>query len=313
MLEGNRPNSPLLLYEQVVQEALVSLWRRRWLVVGCIAIALLFGALMALTMKKQYSASALVHAAYSAPEKSTGDDKVSAPVALDAALLVETRSRLFTTQQMARRVVDRLGLERLGDEVAPGFVTRLFQHLFIGEEAFSPGYQKDIAADKLLARLSVKTEPRVYVITVSFTAGDPELAALITNAFVVEFLQTTTLQTLSGQRSGAVANLGILAATFGERHPSVLAARGRLGAIDKAINEQFGMTPTDLLIKTGASVTAAQPVYVPSSPDPKVVLLVSAVLGLIIGIALATLLERGKMKRLYTLDQAWRALWPLRL
>src|SRR4051794_26815063 len=190
MLDAGRSERSLsAVYEQLVQDVLAALWKRRLLVISSVIAGVAVGACALGFMAKQYSASALVHAGYSAPEKSTSDDKQTAFVNLDAGLLVETRSRLFTTQQMARGVVDRLGLERLHDEVAAGFLTRIFQRLFIGDEAQAPVYQKDVAAAKLLSRLSVKTEPRVYVITVSYAAGDPDLAALVANAFVAEYLQ----------------------------------------------------------------------------------------------------------------------------
>ena len=128
-------------------------------------------------------------------EKSSG----GTVVALDASMLVETRSRLLQSQQLARRVVERLGLERIRPAVSEGLFSSWLGAKFYGD-ARAPGYPEDIAAKRLLRGLSVKTEPRVYLITVRYTAGDPELAALITNAFVAEFLQTTRLRTLFLQR-----------------------------------------------------------------------------------------------------------------
>ena len=122
------------------------------------------------------------------------DDKTGngAVIAIDASMLVETQSRLLQSQAIAQRVVQRLGLERIRPAVSENPLSSWLQAQFYGDVAKTPEFQEDMAARKLLSGLSVRTEPRVYLIVVRYTAGDPELAALITNAFVVELLQTIT-------------------------------------------------------------------------------------------------------------------------
>ena len=122
-------------------------------------------------------------------------------------MLVETRSRLLQSQQLARRVVERLGLERIRPAVSEGLFSSWLRAKFYGD-ARAPGYPEDMAAKRLLRGLSVTTEPRSYLIAVRYTAGDPELAALITNAFVVEFLQTIRLRILFQQRDGTASAIG---------------------------------------------------------------------------------------------------------
>ena len=130
----------------------------------------------------------------------------------------------------------------------------------------TPEFQEDMAARKLLRGLSVRTEPRVYLIVLRYTAGDPERAALIANAFVVEFLQTITLQTLYHQREAAERTLLEKRATFGEKHPKVTEAQMRLRAADALLNAQMGKT-TEEIERTGdGNVTFAQADMVPSSP-----------------------------------------------
>ena len=98
----------------------------------------------------------------------------------------------------------------------------------------------------LLRGLSVTTEPRVYLIVIRYTAGDPARAALIANAFVVEFLQTITLQTLYQQRDAAERTLLQRRATFGEKHPKVIEAQMRLQAADARLNAQMGKTTEEI-------------------------------------------------------------------
>ena len=90
--------------------------------------------------------------------------------------------------------MQRLGLERISPAVSENPISSWLQAQFYGDVAKTPEFQEDLAARKLLRGLSVRTEPRVYLITVNYTARDPELAAVITNAFFVELLQTITLQ-----------------------------------------------------------------------------------------------------------------------
>ena len=124
-----------------------------------------------------------------------------------------------------------------------------------------------MAARKLLRGLSVRTEPRVYLIVLRYTAGDPERAALIVNAFVVEFLQTITLQTLYHQREAAERTLLEERATLGEKHPKVIEAQMRLQAADALLNaQQMGKTTEEIERTGGGNVTFAQADMVPSSP-----------------------------------------------
>jgi uncharacterized protein involved in exopolysaccharide biosynthesis len=279
-------------YEKIIQEALSAFWQRRLFVAGTVVLTLALGALTVFLMKKQYTATAVVHAGYTDPEASSVN-KGPPPINLDATLLVETRSRLFSSQQTARRVVESLGLERLRGELGSG--PNIFQRLFDGDNALTLAYQQDRAATKLLNRLSVKTEPRVYLIKVSYTASDPELAALITNAFVAEFVQATTLQMLGDDRSAMDAEVMKLTASYGEKHPAVVAARAKRASADAYIKEQSQKTPLQLLARMGASVTPAEAVSVPSSPDPILILAMSGLLGLLTGVVVAVWLGRRQL------------------
>jgi uncharacterized protein involved in exopolysaccharide biosynthesis len=46
-----------------------------------------------------------------------------------------------------------------------------------------------LAAAKLMRGLSVQTELRAYLISLAYTATNPELAAVVTNTFLAEFLR----------------------------------------------------------------------------------------------------------------------------
>ena len=250
-------------YEDRLRVILTGVWRHKLLVLATIAAALVIGITLALVMPKRYTAEASVREGFADAVTSYGKSGGGGVIALDASMLVETRSRLLQSRWLARRVVERLGLERIRPAVSEGLFSSWLGAKFYGE-ARAPGYPEDMAAKRLLSGLSVKTEPRVYQITVGYTAGDPELAALITNAFVVEFLQTARLQTLSQQRNLAQQALSEDLATLGAKHPKVVEEKMRLEAADAILKAQLSKNSEEIERTGGGSVSFAQASTIPS-------------------------------------------------
>jgi uncharacterized protein involved in exopolysaccharide biosynthesis len=274
-------------YEGIVLATLATLWQRKLLIGTAIVVALLLGIIASLLIPPRYTANAFVRVAF----VSTDTASTTGGIAIDGALMVETRSRVFKTHQVARRVVEKLGLQRLRPVVAQGLVGSMLQRLVIGIEP-APGYPEDLAATRLLRNLTIKTEPRVYLITVSYTASDPALAALIANAFVAESLRLYVLQGLNEQRTTAQAAVAELVAALGERHPSVARARGKLASVEALLEAEKFNTKREIETFTNDGVLAAQPVAVPSSPNPQLIIGIAMLLGLVAGIGIAILLDR---------------------
>jgi uncharacterized protein involved in exopolysaccharide biosynthesis len=279
-------------YEGTLRVTLRLMWRNKLLVLATVAAALVIGIALALVMPTRYTAQAYVRGDFpDAVVASYGKSSGGAVVASDASMLVETRSRLLQSQQVARRVVERLGLERIRPAVSEGLFSS-----WLGADTRDPGYLKDMAAKQLLRGLSVKTEPqRLYLIAVSYTAGDPELAALITNAFVVEFLQTTTLRTLFQERDLAEQALSEHLATLGAKHPKVVEAKMRLEAANAALKAQLSKTSQELERTAGGNVSFAQATTIPSSPNPPFLIGVALFAGLAGGITIAALRGRSAL------------------
>jgi len=281
-------------YGQVVIGTLGKLLRRKTLIMAMIAAALVFGVIAVFAMPKHYTAEAFIREGLAASESATAAHAISGnrPVAFDASLLVETRSQLFQSHQLARQVVQDIGLERLRSIVGQSRLSSWWQREFYGATN-APAYQEEIAATKLLHGLSVKTEPRVYQIELSYSAKDPELAASITNAFVAEFLRTNSLQKLSGQRAAAQAALSEDLATLGDKHPKVQEARMRLASIDRLTKEELSKSPEDIEKLAGENITFAEASVIPSSPNPPLIIGFALVVGLAGGIGRALWLERN--------------------
>ena len=162
-------------FNERFRATLTNVWRRRRLVIATVAVALVIGIALTLTMPKQYTAEAYVREAFGAEEATLIDDKTgnATIIAIDASMLVETQSRLLQSQAIAQRVVQRLGLERIRPAVSENPLSSWLQAQFYGDVARTPEFQEDLAARKLLSGLSVKTEPRVYQIVVQLYGGRP--------------------------------------------------------------------------------------------------------------------------------------------
>jgi uncharacterized protein involved in exopolysaccharide biosynthesis len=286
--------------EEMLRTHLTNLWRQKRLILTMVALALVLGILAARLLPKHYTAEAYVRGGFTdAISASQSKNNVGPVVSLDASLLVAARARLFQSHQLARRVVDRLGYDELRSELDSDPISSPLRSalglIFSGPDVTNPSYRYDVAAAKLLSRLSVKTEQRGYLITVRYTATSPELAALITNAFVAEFVQVTTLQTLLEQRAGAQSSLSEQIAIFGEKHPNVKEGQAKLANLDAIIEAQKRKTPVEIERTAKDSVTLAQPIAVPSSLNPLVWIGMALLFGLTAGIGLASLrLRPGK-------------------
>jgi capsular polysaccharide biosynthesis protein len=148
----------------------------------------------------------------------------------------------------------------------------------------------DSAAVRLLEDLSVTSDPRAYLLTVSYRAENPQLAELITNAFVAELLRSAKLQALFKQRSLAQATLSIQLAKFGDKHPNVAQAKLRLTATDELLKKQLDEDYGTILKAAGENVTKA--VSGPISFKFVIVLLLLG--GLVVGVGAALWLERDR-------------------
>jgi uncharacterized protein involved in exopolysaccharide biosynthesis len=196
---------------------------------------------------------------------------------------------MFRSHQLALQVVKRLGLDRLRPELGS-----TWNWLTVGGAARTAAYQEDMAATKLLNGLSITTEPRVYMISVRYTAHDPVLAADITNAFVVEFVRMTTLQTLSTELATAYSSLQQELATHGKKYPAVVAAQSRVSAAQMRVKEQQQKTPAEIERSSAENIVYANAIAIPSSPNVPLVIAMFFILGLVAGAVLAIRLESGK-------------------
>jgi uncharacterized protein involved in exopolysaccharide biosynthesis len=268
-----------------------SLWRRKRLLLAIAAIALVLGMLIAGMMPKQYTAEAYIRGEFLALDTVIKDAKSvsGGSINLDLGRVIETGSGLLQSHQLALRVVQQVGLERLQPVLNK---PRWLPSPSSSGPAKSTEELQDIAAARLLNDLSVKSNPTAYLLTVKYSAGDPQLAVVIANAFAAELVRNARLQKLSQQRAYAEAALSQQLAKFGDKHPKVIDARMTLAATDGLLKEQLSETPDAILQTAGESVTKA--ISNPSRPKTTFVIGLMLLLGFGIGIVVSLWLERDR-------------------
>ena len=275
----------------ILQGALASLWGRRLLLGAFTATSIALGVIALLAIPERYTAEIFIRGLVSGSNAVVKDDTnaSAAPIGLDLARVIETQTRMLNSYQLAHRVVEQLGLDRLQPELneSASPLSEFFHH-----PADAAGQQEDKIASKLLRGLAVTSDPRAYLIAVEYTDRDPQLASLIANAFVAEFLRSTKLQTLSQQRSLAQATLLKQLAKFGEKHPKVAEARLAVVASDDLLKAELDTTPNSILEFAGENVTAA--IVTPTGPKPYFVIGLFLLVGLTFGIGVALWLERNR-------------------
>lgn len=242
-------------------------------------------------LPRQYSAEALVSPDFFLREYNS---KQATLASVDGGVLVNSEARFISSPAMVRAVVKRLGLEHDPEFVAPS--AAIFRGLDWVKDAILPesvvNSPVERAASRVVKRLTVANNPRSYLISVSFTCSSPEKAAIITNAFALEYLRAKAVQRLTDAVTMASRKLAEQSSIYGERHPNVEGAKAELAAarirLQGAIN-RAGAAPGETL---GGGVTLAEPNPTPTSPRGHVILGVALALALALGIGCAIWLDR---------------------
>ncbi len=283
--------------QDFLRDAITSVWRQKLVVLVTTAAALAFGIVAIFLVPPRYTALAYVNgklAAPSAPYVTSKEDESvrTGSVNLDVQRLIETQSRLLQSQQMARKVVDELGLQRLQPIVSKA---QWLPAGFYRSPAKTSGDERDIAAARLLRDLSVESDRISYLIAVRFTASDAELAKLLANTFVAELVRSTSLQALSQQSVVDHAVLSNKLAKFGDKHPGVAQARMQVAATDDLMKEQRSEIPEAILQAAGGNVTEA--IVALSSPNPRFIISLFLLIGFTVGAAIALWLGRDRRSK----------------
>ncbi|MGL4240099.1 MAG: GumC family protein [Beijerinckiaceae bacterium] len=164
----------------------LALWRNRFLIVG---LALLFAALAAaysMTLQNKYQATAQI-LVDPRDLRVIGTDVSPNNLNSDSiAAYIESQTRIFTSTDTLRRIVDREALTRDDEYSGAGSIlSRLIPGRKSGDETLS-------VMEQLRRNLWVRRGEKTFIIDVSVTGNTPEKSARLTNAFASAYLEDQT-------------------------------------------------------------------------------------------------------------------------
>lgn len=168
------------------QISIVQFWRvlqkRRWLVLGSLAVVVLLVVAVSLILPKRYDASARILLDL----EGTGDlglEQVVMPIGLDLNTKLQTQIRIVQSDTIGATVIKQLGLHQNRD--------------FAGKYAVPASVDFDNADLKTRARLmekfhkslNVQLIPKTQIVEIHFRSKDPRLAAQVTNAVASDYIE----------------------------------------------------------------------------------------------------------------------------
>ena len=187
--------------ENILGGSLQAIWRRRGLVLIIVLLSMAASAAALSVLKKKYTAQATVQLDLGRREAALTTEQAPA-VTLDASAIIQGEAKIIRSRMMARRVVQRLGLDSDTPDEGPALLTSLVSEvsnfftntlgLGGGDIPASdpvPVTDADTVITALLSRLTVLTDNRSYLIEIRYTSDNPARSAVIANAFAREYLR----------------------------------------------------------------------------------------------------------------------------
>ncbi len=158
------------------QQFINILWSRKSLVLWALMVTVITTLAVSLVLPKQYFATTSIVVDQRSVDRVTGQ---ALPVQLLPGYLA-TQVDVISSHKVARKVVDKLKLNE-NPQLQEAFA-----------KAGIIGDIRDWIADRLLKKLEIRPSRESSVIQVDFTFNDPQLAAIIANAFADTYIQTST-------------------------------------------------------------------------------------------------------------------------
>jgi uncharacterized protein involved in exopolysaccharide biosynthesis len=282
-LEKNETFVPRVHYESVVYDTLRTLWARKWFIAAILFIAVVLASLALVLIGPRYTGEAMIQLNFTREEPINGA-KLQPTASVDAAAVVDSAVRIVRSRATAVAVVARLRLDNDPTFTHQSLSWWAFTSLrsAFGLEQGVPS-DRDLAVNQLLRRITVTSDPRSYLISVSIITSDPERAAMLANAVALEYLRGQLLQQATESYAAAAREVAELSSVYGLHHPSYLSGRAKLEDVHGRLNALRADVPNEDVVKhvTGQSFVPADNVMVATGPN------ILLVLGLTVGAALA--------------------------
>ena len=286
---------------EVAHYTLSLLWRAKWFITGIVtASALLAGASTAL-IPIQYTSEAVIQLNFDREEPATGP-RTRLVANLDAPALMDSEVRLIRSRATASAVVTSLGLASDAGFTRQSQVshTLLWLRAALGGTAPEAPTPDDLAVAALMQRVRVESQARSYLIAISITSQSPETSLLLANAVATEYLRATAIRDWVEQGMRARAEFSALAATYGDRHPSLQQALSRIEenrARVQSLRASRSAAEIAALAGGGPTLIPAKANRVPSGPNAHLLMGAAAVIGFVAAVFLVLARDRLRERR----------------
>ncbi|MGA2494112.1 MAG: Wzz/FepE/Etk N-terminal domain-containing protein [Roseiarcus sp.] len=282
--------------EQVARETLKALWRGKWLVVAsfCVAFAVAVAAL--LLVPPRYTATATIQFNFDRDQSGAEATKNQPVAILDPYALVGDAAHNIRSRAVAAAVVARLELDRdphfVGLPVSWRALAAMRLALRLGAPQIAP-FPRELAIAALMNRVTVTNEPRSYLISISFSANDPERAAIVANTVALEYLRAETAERVDRRLAAAEQEAATVSLVYGSQHPARQHSEEKLKRLRESLDAlRRGSDLADSSkFDGGSSLIPAQRDDVPSNPDVNLALGLASLVGLAIGVWMALYLR----------------------
>lgn len=281
--------SPYRYYQRVAYDALSTLWARSLPIAVGLVIALALASAALVIVGPRYTGRAMVQFKF-VREEPAKDARIATTATVDAMAILNDAAPIIRSHAVAGAVVTRLGLDKDPTFAHGSLPWRVFSGIRsgLGYETAGPS-SRDLAEEQLIRRVTVTSDPRSYLVSISVTASDPAWAAKLANAIALEYLREQLQQQVSESYAAAEREMSDVSSMYGARHPAYQIARSKLDNLLAQLRT-LRDDPFDEAVAArvaGQSFVAARNVMVPSGPNILLVLGLTAVAAVGIGSWLA--------------------------
>jgi capsular exopolysaccharide synthesis family protein len=178
---------------------LVAKWnvirKRRWTVIAVFILVFTTVLVGTLEEKPVYRANALIEIERENPSLVTSQQVLQLDDASDAYL--ETQYKILNSEDLADRVIDQLGLDKVAEFRPAARSWQLFKDLpfsnhpapsALSSSGEDPGFRETVLK-RFQDRLDIKPIRRSLAVEIHFTSQDPDLAVRVVDALTADYIQ----------------------------------------------------------------------------------------------------------------------------
>lgn len=250
------------------------LGRRFFAILFACVLGAALGGVVKYLVGNTYASHVIILPQFTESQRGPQATVVSNSAQVDGGSVVESHLQILQSYDLARKVVDRLGLGQEPDTRFSAFVNRSkrtisdFVERYIAPklpggdgstEALAQISRSELATRRLLQNLKMSRHKGSYTIEVEYVDRTPEGAASVLNALASEYIRMMRRQRLAGLHRNVLERLNDQSRMYGPHHPLILALSGELKGLAKGLRAEetaTGVLAPDELVASGLVIPA---------------------------------------------------------